>query len=309
MRNVLSTQLNSWRSILSVCWVGPLLFGLILAFLLNWYTTANSLSFSPGQVASMAGSLSGILAAVSALLIAVLMSVYVQGRRNRIEGFNGFLGAVSDYKALISEIYLIASKSPSANKDTLLEWASCAVQFTARMNKVTPAWRGYEYDRATQERMYEYDKFTEQKIDQLTEGLPPQILKINNDHDRYLRIMLMGLRAIDEGVVEQHLERRLFRIFLSIVALLVLCLAIGTIAGLEARGPAMIWEFGNPLIYVALPAVAVGNFLGLVWSIYRWQKDIQQRDDAWAWPRGRCKGLPEGSCSELAAYDDPRQPF
>ena len=284
MRSILSIQLNSWRSILTVCWVGPLLFGLISAFALRWYIAANSLSFSSREVASMAGSLSGILAAVSALLIAVLMSVYVQGRTNRMEGFNRFLGAVSDYKALISEIYRVASESPP-NTATLMEWASRAVQFTGQMNKVTPVWRGYDYDQTTAKRLYKYDKFTEEKFEQLTGGLPPTILKINNDHDRYLRIMVMGLRAIDEGVVEQHLERRLFRIFLSIIALLVLCLAIGTIAGLEARGPATIWEIGNPLIYVALPAVAVGNFLGLVGSIYRWQKDIQQRDDAWAWPK------------------------
>ena len=271
---------NAWASIITLCWLTPLLVCIVLAGILYWFITAGDLPFPPSRVSSIASSLSGVLAAVSAILVAVLMSVYVQGRRNRIEGFNIFLRALGDFKKLVPKIYRMSVESP-LNEHNFKEWAYLADLFTQRMDKITPAWPGYAVDQTLEDDMDAYVNRSDGIIDQLEEGISDEVLDIYTDHKQFIRVMLMGLRAIDEGTVEQKLETRLFRVFLSLVALLVVCLSVNTIAGLDSRSPSNAWAFVNPFIYLSIPSISIGNFGALVYSVYLWQKDIQRRDKEW----------------------------
>ena len=272
---------NTLISILVFCWLTPIAVSVAIAASLHRYIVTNDLSFSSSQVASIASGLTGILAAVSALLVAVLMSVYVQGRRNRIDGFNLLLEALSDYKMLILRIEDIGH-FPWWGRAISEDLVRIANQFVERMNCITPAWRGYAADRQLQQFMDKYVTSAGKKMIQLQFIFPRQIHEIYTYHERYLRVMAISLRTMDEGTVERKLERRLFGVFLSVAALLVLSLATSTIAELEAPASLLTLEFVNPFFYVLLPAMTVGNFAIMVYSVHMWQSELRKRDEAWA---------------------------
>lgn len=226
------------------------------------------------SVSSIANSLLGFLGFVTAILVAVLTNSYAQRRRNQGTGFDIFFRALSDLKQLLPEInYIHRSHQP---QDILAKWAHCTATFTTELSDITPAWRGYAHDCLLEPKMLRYVELSGCLMSKIV-NLPAS-LRIN--HEQGLRSMVIGLRIMDEGAIEQEFVERLIPVFFSLAALLILCLAVRTIAGYGGTNAA--YGFINPFVYMLLPAISIANFTALVWSVFRWVMDIRKRDEMWA---------------------------
>lgn len=254
-------------------WISPAVVSLA-ACAFSQHRASDVFMLSRDHVSSMASSLLGFLGFVTAILVAVLTNSYAQRRRNQGTGFEIFFRALCDLRQLIPEIsYLRRSHQP---QDVLAKWAQLCSAFTAELSNITPAWRGYSRDCLLEPQMLQYVKSSGNLMCKIA-NLPVN-LRIN--HEQGIRNMVLGLRIMDEGAVEQELVQRLIPVFFSLAALLILCLAVRTIAGYGETNAAH--GFINPFIYVLLPLISIANFAALAWSLLWWVRAIRQRDRMWA---------------------------
>lgn len=293
-RKGLCTRTSTWltsrrpclgKAIVSIplfCWLLPLLLSVIVAGTL----AALEFRIYAEHVSLISGLMIGFLGVVIAVLVAVLTTAYVQGRGNQVTGFDTFIKALSDFKMVVSEIDRMNTNDKSEKVGSKFKkWRILAEKFATELDEITPAWDGYDYDRILENTMETYVNQSGKMIRHVVK----QWDEIRVKHELTIRNMVVGLRIMDEGSVERRLVERLFNIFLSLVALLALSIIVRIIAGLEYDGMDGVRAFVNLSAYLTLPAIAIFNFIALVYSVCMWREDIQKRDDAWKSPLGGTK--------------------
>lgn len=262
-------------SILIFCWLIPLVISAMVAGMLSIF----SIAVYSETINSVAALMVSFLGVTIAILIAVLTTAYVQGRGKQVSGFDIFFRALSQFKGLITEIDAKSSstRSNQTQRGKFSAWRQLAECFAMKLDEIKPAWSGYDYDFILENDMCKYVQSSGAIMPLIVEKW--DVIRVN--HEMSIKAMAIGLRIMDEASVERRLVGSLFRIFLSLVALLTLAIAVRIIGGLESGQSNAVWRFTDLLIYLLMPAIAIANFGAVVHSLCLWQDDISKRDSAW----------------------------
>ena len=252
---------------------------MICACLLHFTDTI--LVFPRDNVVSIVEILIVFLGVTAAILIAVFMTAHVQARMKQVSGFEVFLDSLGDFKSSAAEI-LASFGRVGAQEDqaTWSAWGQSTDGLIEALDTVTPLWRGYESSTTLECKLLQYVNTWTLPISLMMAQQEWDELRIR--HEQSLRKLVIGLKIIDEGAVEQRFATSLIKIFISLSILLICCLIVLILAGIEYRDVGVGSSWLNLFVYLLLPGVAIVNFIALLYVVLQWWRRLQRRDASWA---------------------------
>ena len=271
-----------WRILrtLGRLWLPPIVFSFVAIAALS-YWDGTGFSFPANKLVSVSADLLGFMGIVTAILIGVLTSIYVQSRSTNTSGYSQFIEALDEVRFIPIQMRERSSRAQPSDQDLLRDWANRTTALEERLNEVTMDWQGWETDRTLESDVLNYVDENQTILTQMGTFIASDVVwsRIWINIDVQVRRILIGLRAMDEGIVGQQLVNRLFNVFISLVVLLSAGVGIRIVAdvGYGSESP----DLGNLYFAILIGMITVFHLAEIGLAANSWRRALQRKRDAW----------------------------
>ena len=275
-------ETSAWFALL---WGVPLLISLLTCFIWCVAVGTELLEFPAKTLADLTGVMVTFLGVVVAVLVAALTTLYSLSGQNRNKGFITYLQALNEFRQVPDKIHRIRDQVGVELQEPLDRWRLITQEFVDMLNEITPDWKGYDSSPDLESRMQRYVEMSTAFLasmaihvnDNNEDGL--KVSQVRTYGDSSLRLMLIGLRNIDLGIVASRLVRTLLGLSLTLTLLLLSVLLVRVVAGLAESQLFHLTTWFTLFLYIFLPATAASHIVGLAIAITSWWTGAQRQRD------------------------------
>lgn len=254
---------------------------MVCAYSIHWTDTVTA--FPRNKVISITGPLIGFLGVTAAILIAAFTAALTQVRTKQDSGFRVFLESLGSFKiiGMLMETVLSRVANP-ATQPAIAQWTELREQVISALDDITPVWRGYDEDMQLESRLHQYVGASTGPLILIGILVGQQTShELQTRQEQDVRGILISLRALDEAAVDRRLVASLVKVFASVLVLLICCLLVRMLAGVEFDKGGIDSTWVNLFIYLLLPGLAVVHLAALLNVVLRWWRRIRLSEKNW----------------------------